>query len=58
MLDFIRKHQRLMMGFLFILIVPSFVFFGVSDYSSFVSNEVKIANINKESISQSEFNQT
>ena len=58
MLEFIRKNQRIMMAFLFILIVPSFVFFGVADYSGFVSNEVKVATINKESVTQSEFNQS
>lgn len=58
MLDFIRKHQRLMMGFLFILIVPSFVFFGVSDYQSFVSNDVKLATIKEQSVTQDQFNQT
>lgn len=58
MLEFIRKHQRLMMGVLFILIVPSFVFFGVADYQSFVSNDVKLATVKEQSVTQDQFNQS
>jgi peptidyl-prolyl cis-trans isomerase D len=35
MFDFIRNHTRLMLGLLLLLIIPSFVFFGVQGYSSF-----------------------
>ena len=35
MFDFIRNHTRLVLGFLLLLIVPSFVFFGVQGYSRF-----------------------
>ena len=29
MFEFVRKHTKLMMGLMFILIIPSFVMFGV-----------------------------
>jgi peptidyl-prolyl cis-trans isomerase D len=35
MFDFIRNHTRLTLGFLLLLIIPSFVFFGVEGYSKF-----------------------
>ena len=35
MFDFIRDHTRLMLGLLLLLIIPSFIFFGVEGYSSF-----------------------
>lgn len=35
MFDFIRTHTRLVLGFLLLLIIPSFIFFGVEGYSQF-----------------------
>jgi len=35
MFDFIRKHTRLMLGLIVLLIIPSFVFFGIEGYSRF-----------------------
>lgn len=35
MFDFVRNHTRVVLGFLLLLIVPSFVFFGVQGYSRF-----------------------
>jgi len=35
MFDFVRNHTRLVLGFLLLLIVPSFVFFGVQGYTRF-----------------------
>ena len=35
MFDFVRNHTRLVLGFLLLLIIPSFVFFGVQGYSRF-----------------------
>ena len=32
MFDFIRKHTKITMGLLFLLIVPSFVLLGLNDY--------------------------
>ncbi len=33
MFDFVRKHTRLALGFFLLLIIPSFVFFGIEGYS-------------------------
>jgi peptidyl-prolyl cis-trans isomerase D len=32
MFDFVRKHTRLMLGLIVVLIIPSFVFFGIDGY--------------------------
>lgn len=55
MFDFIRNHQRWMQFILLILIVPSFVFFGVQSYSSFMSEEPKMATVNGKPITQREY---
>ena len=33
MFDFIRKHTKVTMGLLFLLIVPSFILFGLDGYN-------------------------
>ena len=58
MLEFFRRHSRLVMILLFVLVVPSFVFFGVADYQSFNTNEVPLVNVNKQKITQQDFNQS
>jgi len=57
MFDFIRNHQRWMQFILLVLIVPSFVFFGVEGYSSFMSEEPKMATVDGQPITQREFDQ-
>lgn len=56
MLDFFRTHSRLVMILLIVLVLPSFVFFGVSNYQSFTNNDVKLATINEQKITQADFN--
>lgn len=56
MFDFIRTHQRLMQLILLILVVPSFVFLGISGYS-FVTADTAIAEIGKLSVTKQEFTQ-
>ena len=56
MFDFIRNHQRWMQVILLILIVPSFVFFGVQGYSSFMSSEPELATVDGNGITLGEFN--
>jgi peptidyl-prolyl cis-trans isomerase D len=34
MFDFVRKHNRLFLGLMVLLILPSFVFFGIQGYSA------------------------
>lgn len=58
MLEFFRRHSRLVMILLVVLVLPSFVFFGVADYQSFTTNEVRLATINDQKILQSDFNQS
>lgn len=54
MFDFIRTHQRLMQLILLILVVPSFVFLGISGYS-FVTADPALVEIGKASVNRDEF---
>jgi peptidyl-prolyl cis-trans isomerase D len=56
MFDFIRNHQRWMQLILLLLILPSFVFFGVQGYTSFMSNEPELATVDGKGITLGEFN--
>ncbi|NLY63868.1 MAG: hypothetical protein GX070_02790, partial [Alcaligenaceae bacterium] len=58
MLEIIRTHRRIILALLIVLVVPSFVFFGVADYQSFVSNDVKLASVKDTNITQEQFNLT
>ncbi|HNU10142.1 MAG TPA: SurA N-terminal domain-containing protein [Rubrivivax sp.] len=56
MFDFIRTHTRLMLGLIVLLIIPSFVFFGIEGYSRF--NDESMANaakVGSRSISRAEW---
>jgi len=57
MFDFIRSHQRWMQLILLLLIVPSFVFFGVQGYTSFVASEPELVSVGDQPITLGEFNQ-
>ena len=56
MFDFIRDHTRLVLGFLLLLIIPSFIFFGVEGYSSFndAANEA-VAKVDGQKITRAEW---
>ncbi len=56
MFEFIRTHTRLALGFMLLLIIPSFVFFGVQGYSQFndASNDT-VAKVDGQSISRAEW---
>ncbi|PHY06369.1 MAG: peptidylprolyl isomerase [Alcaligenaceae bacterium] len=56
MFDFIRNQQRWMQLILLLLILPSFAFFGVQGYSSFISNEPELASVDGKGITLGEFN--
>ncbi len=56
MFDFIRHHQRLMQLVLLLLILPSFVFFGVQGYTSLMSSEPELASVDGQPITLGEFN--
>lgn len=55
MFDFIRHHQRLMQLVLLLLILPSFVFFGVQGYTSLMSSEPELASVDGQPITLGEF---
>ena len=43
MFDAVRKHQRLMLGLILLLILPAFVFFGVSGYDQMMGGGDEVA---------------
>lgn len=55
MFDFIRRHTKLIMGVLFLLIIPSFVLFGVGDYTRFNEGASKVATVDGRAITQMEW---
>jgi len=56
MFDFIRNHRRWMQLILLLLILPSFVFFGLEGYTSFMSKEPELASVDGQAITLGEFN--
>jgi peptidyl-prolyl cis-trans isomerase D len=58
MFDFVRKHTRLTLGFLLLLIIPSFIFFGIDGYrrSTEGGNET-VAKVDGQSINRGEWDQ-
>jgi peptidyl-prolyl cis-trans isomerase D len=54
MFDFIRKHSKITMGLLFLLIVPSFVLLGLNDYGQNQGNTV-VAQVDGIDITQAEW---
>lgn len=59
MFEFIRNHSRLTLGFLLLLIIPSFVVFGIEGYTRFNSpdNEA-VARVAGQNVTRAEWNQT
>ena len=56
MFEFIRTHSRLMLALIVLLIVPSFVFFGVQGYTSMTSGaNVSVAKVDGRGITQAEW---
>lgn len=53
----IRKHQRILQVVLLILIVPSFVLFGVSSYTGFMDAETDLVKVNGKPITAQEVDQ-
>ncbi len=56
MFDFFRKYNKIVMIFLFLLIIPSFVLFGVERYQGSGSDE-KVARIDGKDITKPEWDQ-
>ena len=55
MFDFIRKHTKVTMALLFLLIVPSFILFGLDGYNQSREQGVTVARVDGKDIIQSEW---
>ena len=55
MFDFIRKHTKITMGLLFLLIVPSFILFGLDGYNRSRQQSAAVAKVDGRDIVQSEW---
>ena len=55
MFDSIRNHKKYLMGFLLILVIPSFVMFGIEGYTRFNESGQKVAQVAGRSITQQEW---
>lgn len=58
MFEFIRAHMRLTLGFVLLLIIPSFIFFGVDGYSRFTEGgNATVAQVDGQKITRNEWDQ-
>ncbi len=55
MFDFVRKHTKIIMGLLFLLIVPSFVLFGLDGYNQSKDKGAVVAKVDGQEIIQTEW---
>ncbi|WP_101048236.1 SurA N-terminal domain-containing protein [Macromonas nakdongensis] len=55
MFDFFRNNIKLFMGLLMVLIIPSFVLFGIEGYSSFREGKDVVATVGKQDITRQEW---
>lgn len=55
MFDIFRKHTRIMMMVLFLLIIPSFVLLGIDGYSRMNEAEVPVARVGRTDITQAQW---
>ncbi|WP_296442880.1 SurA N-terminal domain-containing protein [Rhodoferax sp. UBA5149] len=55
MFDFVRKHTKVMMFVMFLLIIPSFVLFGIDGYNRFREKGEAVARVGGHDISQGEW---
>jgi peptidyl-prolyl cis-trans isomerase D len=56
MFEFVRTHSRLMLGLIVLLIVPSFVFFGIQGYSRMTEGaQATVAKVDGRAITQAEW---
>mgnify|MGYP003345875641 FL=1 len=54
MFDTVRKHQKILQLVLMLFIVPSFVMFGISSYSSFMDKETDLVKVSGKPITAQE----
>ena len=55
MFDFVRKHTKLIMFMMFLLIIPAFVLVGVDGYKRFNDSAVAVARVSGRDITQAEW---
>jgi len=55
MFDFVRKHTRIMMFMMFLLIIPAFVLVGVDGYKRFNDSASSVARVGGRDITQAEW---
>jgi len=55
MFDFVRRHTKLIMVVLFLLVIPSFVMFGIDGYTRFNDGAGKVAVVDGKNITQTEW---
>ena len=58
MFDFVRKHTKIMMGLMFLLIIPSFVMFGIQGYNRMNEGGAVVAKVAGQEIKQAEWDNT
>lgn len=57
MFDTIRNHKKYLMGFLMILIIPSFVLFGIEGYTRFNESGEPVATVDGQDITKADWDQ-
>ena len=57
MFDSIRNHKKYLMGFLMILIIPSFVLFGIQGFTKFNERGEPVASVDGQDITKTEWDQ-
>ena len=55
MFDTVRNNSKIMMGLLFLLVIPSFVMFGIEGYSRFTDKAAAVARVDGHKITQQEW---
>ena len=57
MFDFFRRHTRILQFLLLLLVVPSFVVFGIQGYDQFSEGKDEVAKVDGQAISRAEWDQ-
>src|SRR5690606_40950216 len=55
MFDLVRNHKRWMLFLVLILILPSFVFFGIEGYTRFMEGDQALAKVDGASVTRAEY---
>jgi peptidyl-prolyl cis-trans isomerase D len=55
MFDIFRKHTKIMMGVMFLLIIPSFVLFGIDGYNRMQKSDSAVARVGGHDITQAQW---